>query len=103
VNMPHQQAVPGFAPDTVIEFFAKIYKDRCVPVEIPAFPPMIYAHQQQLFAYLKLVVDGILEKDKNKILQGLLIHPFTTSLTKAQELFTTMWEEERDTLGAYWK
>jgi 6-phospho-beta-glucosidase len=48
VNMPHQQAVPGFAPDTVIEFFAKIYKDRCVPVEIPAFPPMIHAHQQQM-------------------------------------------------------
>jgi 6-phospho-beta-glucosidase len=102
VNIPHRGAVPGFAPDRVIELFAKISRKGCTPVKVPAFPPMIMAHQQHLFAYKKLVVDGILEKDKNKILQGLFIHPFTTSCAKAQELFAAMWAEEKDILGDYW-
>ena len=61
------------------------------------------AHQQLLFAYKKLVVDGILEKDKNKFLQALFIHPFTKSCVKAKELFAAMWEEEKETLGTYWQ
>jgi 6-phospho-beta-glucosidase len=103
VNIPHGGAVAGFAPDRVFELFAKISKKGCEPVKIPAFPPMIMAHQQLLFAYKKLIVDGIIEKDKNKFLQGLFIHPFTTSCTKARELFDAMWEEEKPILGAYWQ
>jgi len=104
VNVPHGGAVPGFAPERVIEFFAKVGKNGCTPVKgIPTFPPMIMAHQQLLFAYKKLVVDGILEKDKNKFLQALFIHPFTKSCVKAKELFAAMWEEEKETLGTYWQ
>ena len=103
VNIPHQGAVPGFAPEAVIELFAKVSSRGLKPVTVPAFPPMIMVHQQLLMGYLELVVQGILEKDRQKIYQALLIHPFTQSATRARELFDTMWEEERDVHGPYWE
>jgi len=37
VNIPHGGAVPGFAPDRVIELFAKVTKKGCEPVKPPVF------------------------------------------------------------------
>jgi 6-phospho-beta-glucosidase len=102
VNMPQGTAVPGFAPETVIEVCARINKTGCTPVPVPPFPPVLQAHQQLLFAYKNLVMEGILEKNREKFLAALLIHPFTSSFEKARQLCRAMWEEEHDVLGTYW-
>lgn len=102
VNMKNGNTIPGFSKEEVTEFYAKISKKGCVPVKVPAFPPAIYAHQQLLNAYKNLVVQGILEKDKSKFIEALLIHPFTSSVSKAKELFETMWKEEKAVHGEYW-
>jgi len=103
VNMRNGNTVPGFSKEEVTEFYAKISKKGCTPVKVPAFPPVLLAHQQLLNTCKNLVVQGILEKNKAKFLEALLLHPFTSSASKAKELFETMWREEETVHGAYWK
>lgn len=102
VNLPHGQALPGFAPHDVLEVYCRVTKRGFEPVRVPAFPRMIHAQQTHLLAVQQLAVQGILEKDRRLLLQALCLHPFTRSVTTARKLFDAMWHEERDILGSYW-
>jgi len=102
VNMPHGEAVGGLAPATVVDLWGKVRARGIELLRPPPFPPMIREHQQLLFAYMELVLRGILEKNKDRFFDALLIHPFTQSAAKARELLDAMWEEERHLHGPYW-
>jgi 6-phospho-beta-glucosidase len=105
VNAPHGGAVPGFSPDTVLEVYSKVSANGFTPddsVPIPEFPKPILAQQTHLATVQKLLVQGILEKDKKMLLQAFAIHPFTKSLARAKACFETMWREEHEFLGEYW-
>ena len=103
MNMLNGNTIPGFAKNEVAEFYANVSKNGCTPVKVPAFPPVLYAQQQLLFAYKRLVMQGILEKNKTKFIEALMIHPFTSSVSKAKELFENMWKLEKGVHGNYWK
>lgn len=101
-NVPHGQALPGFAPQDVFEVYCRITKNGFTPVRVPEFPKMVRAQQAHLLAFQQLVVQGILAKDRSLILQALCLHPFTRNVNMARELFNAMWLEERRILGPYW-
>ena len=104
VNVPHGGAVPGFPPETVLELYCAVTRDGFTPEgSVPRFPDALLAQQNHLAAVERLTVSGILEKDRGKLLQAVCIHPFTKSVAVAEELFETMWREERETLGTYWE
>lgn len=103
VNIPQGGAVPGFAPETVLEVYCSVTSSGFAPAEpVPRFPRAILVQQNHVAAFQQMVVTGILEKSREKLLQALCIHPFTKSIATARELFDTMWQEERELLGPYW-
>ena len=104
VNMPHGGAVPGISPDTVLEVYSRVTRQGFAPIAVPPWPPFVVAQQAHLAAVQKLVVDGILARDRSRIFQALCLHPFTKSIDRARILFDAMWKEEQDAgaLGAYW-
>ena len=105
VNVPHAGAVPGFSPDTVLELWSKVTSGGFEPLPVPQFPPGILAQQSLLVAVQKMVVTGILQKSRQKLLEALCAHPFTRSLATARALFDAMWKEEQEqgALGPYWE
>ena len=102
VNVPHGGAVPGFDPRTILELYCRIGRKGFEPQSVPAFPQYCQAQQRNLLEVLDLVVGGILDKDRQRLLQAFCLHPFTQSLARARTLFEAMWTEERDVLGSYW-
>ena len=51
----------------------------------------------------QLLVQGIIEKDRKLLLQAFFIHPFTKSFARARACFETLWREEQEFLGTYWR
>ncbi|MGO8704711.1 MAG: hypothetical protein ACLQVA_12915 [Candidatus Brocadiia bacterium] len=104
VNIPHGGAVPGFSPDTVLEIYCKVTKKGFEPLPVPAFTPPVFVQQSHLAEVQKMVVAGVLQKDRRMLFEALCVHPFTRSLATAGALFDAMWkeEEEQGVLGPYW-
>ena len=104
VNVPHDGAVPGYPPETVLEVYSRVTRQGFAPDRaVPAFPKAIMAQQLHLVMVQQLLVQGILEKDRQLLLQAFAIHPFTKSIARARALFQTMWQEEQEFLGDYWR
>jgi 6-phospho-beta-glucosidase len=102
-NVPNGGAYQDISPETVMELPCKVSKNGFSPQPVPKYPKSITAQQTYLSVFQQLVVQGILEKNKNLFIQALILEPFTSSVAIAKDLFNTMWDEEREVLGDYWQ
>ena len=102
VNVPHRGVVQGIAPEAILEVYAVATQQGFRPIAVDPFPKSLLAHQNLLVTFQQLAVTGILEKSRDALWEALTIHPFTSSLASARELFDAMWKEEADVLGEYW-
>lgn len=103
VNTPNRGAIAGLPDDTIVELHARVGRTGVIPVEIPALPRSIIALLQILAAFEQLAVEGILEKNTDKLLEALTIHPHTTSPDQAERVFGAMWAAQIELLGDYWQ
>ncbi len=103
VNVPNRGAIPGMDSDTIVELYARVDRHGFTPLVTPSLPPSILARLNHFAAYQKLVVSGILDKDYHTLLQALSIHPATTSIDRASEIFKAMLEREKEVMGEYWR
>jgi 6-phospho-beta-glucosidase len=100
VNKGHIQDLPyGCA----IEITSRITKDGPIPVHIGRLPLPIKGLVQQIKTYEELLVDAIQERDLGKAKLALQIHPLTTSIDVASQVFDELVEAHRDYLDYYFE
>ena len=101
-NVLNGERMPWLPADAIAENYCTVTKQGFTPVEVPTFPKIIQAQQAYLAAYHQTAVQGILEKDRRVLQHAICLHPNTTSINKALEIFDVMWEEGHEFLGEYW-
>ncbi|TVP84470.1 MAG: 6-phospho-beta-glucosidase [Acholeplasmataceae bacterium] len=101
VNTMNQGHITDLPDGCAVEITARITKDGPMPVHIGRLPVAIRGLVQHMKAYEELVVDAVEERDLDKALLALKIHPLTTSVTVAEKVFDELVEAHRRHLGYY--
>ncbi len=84
VNNGHMTDLPD---GCAIEITCRMTKNGPVPVHIGRLPVQIRGLIQSMKAYEELLVDAIYEKNLDKALLALQVHPMTTSIDSAKKVF----------------
>ncbi len=98
INNGHITDLPN---GCAIEITARITKLGPVPVHIGRLPLPIRGLVQSMKAFEELLCDAIYEKDLDKALLALQIHPLTTSIETAKTVFNELKEAHKPYLTYY--
>jgi len=74
------------------------------PVQFGALPEQLAALNRSHMAVHELVVQSLLERDRQKAKYALMLDPLTAavcSLEEIDKLFDEMWEAEKESLGRF--
>ena len=92
VNTKNRGSIKDLPYNCAVEITCKITKDGPIPVIIGELPLQIKGKVIDLKTYEELVCDAVYEKNKDKALLALQIHPFTTSANTAKIVFDELYE-----------
>ncbi|MFH0767846.1 MAG: 6-phospho-beta-glucosidase, partial [Bacillota bacterium] len=101
VNTINKGYITDLPDGCAIEITCCITKDGPQPVHIGRLPVQIRGLVQSMKAFEELLVDAIHEKDLNKALLALQIHPMTTSINVAEKVFNELVEAHKKYLYYY--
>jgi alpha-galactosidase len=91
-------------PDGCVEVECRVSHQGIEPVHFGALPEQLAALNRSHMAVHELVVQSLLERDRQKAKYALMLDPLTAavcSLDEIDRLFDEMWEAERESLGAF--
>jgi alpha-galactosidase len=78
--------------------------DGIRPVKFGSLPEQLAALNRSHMAVHELVVQALLERDRQKAMYALMLDPLTAavcSLEEIENLFNEMWTAEREDLAAF--
>ncbi len=103
VNTVNNGHITDLPEGCAIEITTRITKHGPVPVHIGRLPLEIRGLIQNMKAFEELLVDAIYERDLDKALLALQIHPLTTSVETAKKVFNELLEAHHKYLKYYFE
>ena len=91
-------------PDGCVEVECRVGRDGIKPVHFGALPEQLAALNRSHMAVHELVVQSLLERDRQKAKYALMLDPLTAAVCSLEEidrLFEEMWEAESESLTAF--
>jgi alpha-galactosidase len=91
-------------PDGCVEVECRVARDGLHPVRFGALPEQLAALNRSHMAVHELVVQALLERDRQKAKYALMLDPLTAavcSLDEIDRLFEEMWQAERESLQGF--
>jgi 6-phospho-beta-glucosidase len=101
VNTINNGHITDLPDGCAIEITCRITKDGPIPVHIGKLPVQIRGLIQSVKAYEELLADAIYERNLDKALLALQIHPLTKSTIEAKKAFDELVEAHRPYLRYY--
>ena len=86
LNVPNRTALPGFAPDRVVELPARLEARDATPLVQPALPHEVMGLLAMLAEYQWLAADAIWNGDRRALERALASNPLVVSLSQARRL-----------------
>lgn len=90
LNVPNRTALPGFAPDRVVELPARLEARDATPLVQPALPHEVMGLLAMLAEYQWLAADAIWNGDRRALERALASNPLVVSLSQARRLLDTI-------------
>ncbi|RLI05474.1 hypothetical protein DRO22_02700 [Candidatus Bathyarchaeota archaeon] len=88
-NIPNNGALRDVSSERFVEVPIQVSEQGLVPVRTFQLPKAITSMLNLHLDKFQLLVDGILEKEKNLIVQAIALDPLTPSPEKAEKIFST--------------
>jgi len=91
-------------PDGCVEVECKVDRSGLQPQHFGPLPEQLAALNRAHMAVHQLVVDALLERNKQKAKYALMLDPLTSAVCSLEEIdrmFEEMWEAERESLEAF--
>lgn len=95
-NIPNSDTINGIASEYIIEVPVEVDKHGFTPTRRISLPRPIISVLNQHLVKFETLVDGILEKDKDLIVQAIAMDPLTPSPRKAEKIFSLFVERCSD-------
>jgi len=95
-NIPNRGTIDGIASDYVVEAPVEVDKRGFTPTRSISIPRAIISVLNQHLVKFETLVDGILERDKDLIVQAIAMDPLTPSPRKAEKIFSLFVERCSD-------
>ncbi len=103
-NVTNDGAIENLPSGGCVEVECRVGPEGIQPVHFGPLPEQLAALNRAHMAVHELVVQALLERDRQKAKYALMIDPLTAavcSLDEIDRLFEEMWAAERDYLGAF--
>jgi 6-phospho-beta-glucosidase len=84
--VPNGKAIPGLAPDDIVEASCDIVSGEAVPHSFAAIPPAHFELIRRVKVYERLAAKAIIEKDLKLAKDALALHPLAGSYSVAMRL-----------------
>ena len=103
-NVMNDGAIENLQTDGCVEVECKVGPDGIKPVRFGKLPEQLAALNRSHIAVHELVVQAVLERDRQKAKYALMLDPLTAavcSLSEIDQLFEEMWDAERESLTVF--
>jgi alpha-galactosidase len=103
-NVMNGNAIDNLASDSCVEVECSVGPDGIRPVRFGKLPEQLAALNRSHMAVHELVVESLLERDRQKAKHALMLDPLTAAVCSLEEidrLFEEMWEAERSSLEGF--
>ncbi|MDO8684471.1 MAG: hypothetical protein Q7N50_13430, partial [Armatimonadota bacterium] len=101
VIIPNEGQVTNIAKGFAIECPALVSKDGIKPIHIGEAPTGVRATVEKALLTIELAVEAALERDKNKLLQALIVDGSVKSISEANRLADEMLQAHKDFLPGW--
>ncbi len=91
LNVINRQTIPWLPAEAIVETECLVEKGRIQPLAAPWAPAMVRALVQTNCAYEMLAVEAIVERDRAKALQALLLNPIIHTYEQATGTLEKAW------------
>ena len=103
-NVVNDGAIENLQADGCVEVECRVGTEGVQPVRFGKLPEQLAALNRSHIAVHELVVQALLERDRQKAKYALMLDPLTAAVCSLEEidsLFDEMWEAERASLAAF--
>jgi alpha-galactosidase len=103
-NVLNGDAIANLPGDGCVEVECSVGPDGVRPVRFGKLPEQLAALNRSHMAVHELVVEALLERDRQKAKYALMLDPLTAAVCSLEEidrLFDEMWEAEKESLTAF--
>ncbi|MDH5687100.1 MAG: hypothetical protein OEZ48_04480 [Candidatus Bathyarchaeota archaeon] len=95
-NIPNRDTINGIASEYIVEVPVEVDKHGFTPTRRISLPRPIISVLDQHLVKFETLIDGILERDKDLIVQAIAMDPLTPSPRKAEKIFSLFVERCSD-------
>ncbi len=102
-NVHNRGAIENL-PDGCVEVECRVSRSGLEPLRFGPLPEQLAALNRSHMAVHELVVQALMERDRQKAKYALMLDPLTAAVCSLEEidrLFDEMWEAEKESLGAF--
>lgn len=103
VNTTNNGYIKDLPEGAAIEITSRITKYGASPVYIGELPQSIKGDVIQMKNFEEILVDGIFEKNLNKIKHAIQVHPLTKSINNVNDAFDELVEAHKEYMGFYYE
>jgi alpha-galactosidase len=103
-NVQNAGAIENLQTDGCVEVACSVGPDGVQPIPFGNLPEQLAALNRSHLAVHELVVQALLERDRQKAKYALMLDPLTAAVCSLQEIdqmFEEMWNAERESLKAF--
>ena len=102
VSVPNNGAIDFLEDDDVVEITCRFENNKINPIKVPNIPKMQRNLIQSIKLYERLTVEASLEKNREKAVKALTVHPLVNSYSLAKKLVDEYLEAHKEYVGE-WK
>lgn len=95
--------IPNVDENMMVEVACRVGSNGVEPLALDPIPTFYKGMMENQYAYEKLTVDGLFEKDKTKLLQALALNRTVTDTDTAKAILDDLIEANKDYWGKYFK
>jgi alpha-galactosidase len=103
-NVMNDGAIENLQADGCVEVECRVGPDGLKPVRFGKLPEQLAALNRSHIAVHELVVEALLERDRQKAKYALMLDPLTAAVCSLEEIdrmFEEMWDAERESLTVF--
>lgn len=95
--------IPNVDENMMVEVACRVGANGVKPLALDPIPTFYKGMMENQYAYEKLTVDGLFERDKTKLLQALALNRTVTDTDTAKAILDDLIEANKDYWGKYFK
>lgn len=95
--------IPNVDENMMVEVACRVGANGVEPLALDPIPTFYKGMMENQYAYEKLTVDGLFERDKTKLLQALALNRTVTDTDTAKAILNDLIEANKDYWGKYFK